>query len=154
MGLDMYLTANISLGKYQDPELVKKGEKIRKILPDIFKSGNLDTLEVSFEVGYWRKANAIHNWFVKNCQDGEDKCLAHYVSRKQLELLKAICQEELNAKDRPEESEGELEPTKGFFFGTYEKDEWYYQALDETIEIINRCLKLPEEWSFEYRSSW
>ena len=26
------------------------------------------------EVGYWRKANAIHKWFVDNVQDGNDDC--------------------------------------------------------------------------------
>ena len=25
-------------------------------------------------VGYWRKQNAIHNWFVENVQDGIDDC--------------------------------------------------------------------------------
>ena len=25
-------------------------------------------------VAYWRKANAIHSWFVENCQDGVDEC--------------------------------------------------------------------------------
>ena len=26
------------------------------------------------EVAYWRKFNALHNWFVQNCQDGVDEC--------------------------------------------------------------------------------
>lgn len=29
------------------------------------------------EVGYWRKANAIHMWFVDNVQNGEDDCCYH-----------------------------------------------------------------------------
>ena len=29
------------------------------------------------QVGYWRKANQIHNWFVENVQDGEDDCCYH-----------------------------------------------------------------------------
>lgn len=180
MGLDMYLSARISLGKYSKEELVKIGENIRKLLPDIYKSGNLDDLEVKFEVGYWRKANAIHKWFVDNCQDGKDECNPSYVSRKNLEKLKEICKEILNIlnkeklikktiKDRFTEKDIEVEtysdeiiekieyllPTKsGFFFGGTEYDEWYKSDLEQTIEIINKCLKLPEEWTFEYQSSW
>lgn len=30
--------------------------------------------EITEEVGYWRKANAIHGWFVDNVQKGNDDC--------------------------------------------------------------------------------
>ena len=30
--------------------------------------------ETHEEVGYWRKANAIHGWFVRNVQNGKDDC--------------------------------------------------------------------------------
>jgi len=151
MGLDMYLKATRSFyGSDED----KKAIDIKAMFPEMFDSGNMNTLDIGFEVGYWRKANAIHNWFVKTCQDDNDDCRSSYVNRKQLELLKAICQEELKAKDNPEASEGELEPKEGFFFGSYEKDEWYYGALEETIKIVTKCLELPEDWGFEYQSSW
>ena len=40
---------------------------------------------------YWRKANAIHGWFVRNCQDGVDECEPADVTREQLEQLVADC---------------------------------------------------------------
>lgn len=43
------------------------------------------------DVAYWRKANAIHRWFVKNVQDGEDDCGKYHVTRKQLEELRDCC---------------------------------------------------------------
>lgn len=152
----MYLSAvKRTCGKdWENPEKLKLNKDIRKIIPEMYESGNLNSVEIKFEVGYWRKANAIHGWFVKNCQNGEDNCASYYVERKKLELLKAICQEELTVRDADAKTEGELEPVEGFFFGTYEKDEWYYDSLEETIEIINKCLELPEDWSFEYQSSW
>ena len=152
MGLDMYLYATNHMTKYD--EEFPKAEKVRKIFPEMSKSENLDTVEVKFEIGYWRKANAIHQWFVEKCQKGVDDCRPGYVNRKKLKELKLNCQSELNAQDNPEESEGQLEPKSGFFFGTYEKDEWYYGALEETIKIIDKCLLLPEQWNFEYCSSW
>lgn len=37
------------------------------------------------QVGYWRKANAIHKWFVDNIQDGEDDCGYYEVAPEYLE---------------------------------------------------------------------
>jgi len=47
-------------------------------------------------------------------------------------------------------------PTEsGFFFGSTEYDDWYYQDLTETIEIIDKALTLDQsQWDFEYHSSW
>ena len=48
--------------------------------------------DVFEQVGYWRKANAIHRWFVQNVQDGVDDCGTYIVTREQLEQLKAACE--------------------------------------------------------------
>ena len=40
-----------------------------------------------FPIITWRKANAIHKFFVDTCQDGNDNCQRHYVSRESLEEL-------------------------------------------------------------------
>jgi len=150
MGLDMYLTAKIYLSKNNLLETIK-ADKIRKIFPEIFKSGNLDYIEVVFEVGYWRKANAIHGWFVENAQDGTDNCGTYYVSRKQLIELKELCESVLKNKSQAQKL---LPPQKGFFFGGEDLDDWYFETLQDTVQIIDKCLKLPDEWNFEYHSSW
>lgn len=58
----------------------KRAVELRKMfsVPD---SGNLEYAEVKFEIGYWRKANHIHNWFIKNVQNGKDDCSVYEVSR-------------------------------------------------------------------------
>lgn len=49
------------------------------------------------EVGYWRKANHIHLWFVNNVQDGIDDCCYHHeVTKELLEELRDTCIEVLN----------------------------------------------------------
>jgi hypothetical protein len=47
-----------------------------------------------------------------------------------------------------------LPPTDGFFFGSTELDEGYFDDLRNTIEIIDHVLALPEDWMIEYQSSW
>jgi len=147
----MYLFAKKYIANYNKKEEVKKAEKVRKLFPEMFKSGNLDSVEIVFEVGYWRKANHIHRWFVENCQNGIDNCGYYFVSRGDLIRLKNICEEVVKDIEKAKE----LLPTySGFFFGSMDYDEDYLKDVEDTIEIINKCLKLPEEWNFEYTSSW
>ena len=107
-------------------------------------------------VGYWRKANAIHKWFVDNVQDGEDDCGYYEVTKEKLEELLDICIQ-VRDSSRMEEIAQELLPTQcGFFFGSTAYDEWYVDDLIETISILTKALK---ETDFDnqmvvYVSSW
>ena len=106
---------------------------------------------VGIEVGYWRKANAIHNWFVREVQGGVDDCGTYRVSREHLTKLKDLCLRVQSNHDLA----AELLPTSsGFFFGSTGYDGYYNESIDLTIEIIDRCLALPEQWEFHYHSSW
>ena len=49
------------------------------------------------EVAYWRKANAIHRWFVDHVQNGVDKCQESPVTREQLNELLSVCHEVIKA---------------------------------------------------------
>ena len=150
MGLDMYLTGKRYIWESSnDP---KEGELAQALgkLPNLGNNGKrVKGIEV--EAMYWRKANAIHKWFVDNVQDGEDECREHYVTREQLEELRDAC---INALADPENAGEYLSPTAGFFFGSTTIDEWYFQGLKETIKGLNSCLKMDKEWSFYYCSSW
>jgi hypothetical protein len=153
MGLDMYLNASRYLSNYKDADKEKKAEML-KMFPELEVYLNEDDnpiREVKVEVGYWRKANQIHNWFVQNIQDGEDDCRSYYVDRKQLEQLKNLCRQVLEDKSLADEL---LPTTSGFFFGSTDFDDWYFSDLENTVKIIDNVLALPEDWSFEYQSSW
>jgi hypothetical protein len=58
------------------------------------------------------------------------------------------------SKDK-ELAEELLSPSQGFFFGSYEIDEWYWEQLEDTLMQLGRVLTtVPEDWSFAYQSSW
>ena len=103
------------------------------------------------EVGYWRKANQIHNFFVENVQDGEDDCSYHNECTKEIleDLLDKCykvltgsimmigqvkngqqyvdgewvdCMEPGKVIINPEVAEELLPSCRGFFFGSTEYD--------------------------------
>lgn len=180
MGLDMFLVAKryFWTKDYDTNGQDEKAETIKKMFPEM--DGNkLDY--VIFQVGYWRKANAIHKWFVDNVQDGEDDCGNYYVDDEKLQELKKICEkiveiavikkgkvhtstsykdgkqiknmEDGDIIENAEEVSKLLPCESGFFFGSTDYDQWYFRDIQETIKIIDKCLKM-KDWEFEYHSSW
>ncbi len=107
------------------------------------------TVEVT--CAYWRKANQVHAWFVKNIQGGNDNCGEYYVSQDKLKELRDLCQKALDNRDP-----NLLPPQDGFFFGGTDIDEWYWQDLKNTIAQLDRIFALPQlsDLSFSYNSSW
>jgi hypothetical protein len=149
MGLDMYLTAKRYVSDYNDTDKVLSTELMRHF-PELTESQTIQ--EVSVRVGYWRKANAIHKWFVNNVQEGVDNCSSYPVSRESLTELRDIC---MRVRDWPGGLAAEQLPTaSGFFFGNTDYDEWYFRDIENTAKIIDECLLLPRSWEFEYSSSW
>lgn len=104
------------------------------------------------EVMYWRKANAIHKWFVDTIQGGLDECEPHAVSAGELTELKTACALVLENRELADE----LLPTEsGFFFGSTEYDEWYYENLVRTLNQLEDILaEASEDEVFVYQSSW
>lgn len=109
----------------------------------------------AFEIAYWRKANAIHNYFVEVAQGGIDDCNEYEVSLGQLRALVHDCKM-LLTKDETLDPEAILPTVQGFFFGTYEYDDWYYGYLQETVDMLTPILEDEdvEDFKFYYSSSW
>jgi len=152
----MYLHAKRYVSGWSHEKDTSEYQTLRSMYPQVDVSDGSPSIEIVFTVGYWRKANAIHAWFVKEVQNGEDNCKPYYVGSDDLLKLKEACQLEMLIP-AGEGGAGVLEPTSGFFFGNAERDEWYYDNLKETIEIVDKCLALGTDghrWSFEYQSSW
>ena len=162
MGLDMYLERKIYLGGKWDKDIKVLVLKDNKPL-------GLDLSNVEYvteSCGYWRKANAIHQWFVTNVQDGKDDCGEYHVSDEKLQALLELCNKVLAYKDKVlvEKDEKALEqvhellPTQsGFFFGSLDYDEYYFEYVADTISIITEALKenaKSNKSSIYYSSSW
>lgn len=181
MGLDMYMSKKtyVKQWSHNTPEeqfnvdVKKGGEPFNKIKPE----------RVSYvveEVSYWRKFNALHNWFVNECADGEDNCQEIYIGERLPQLLETLQKVKevyenspkkvvsvksgfSNGKETfyevevPEDTDtlDELFPTSsGFFFGGTEYDEYYIQEVNETIELIEGLLKEDENGDYYYQASW
>ncbi len=143
MGLDMYLKGKV----YLDYNSTNRAEIAKMIdLPEF------EANSVEIELGYWRKANHIHKWFVDNVQNGVDNCGEYFVRKADLEMLLTVCEQVLKNVTNA----NTLLPTQsGFFFGSVEYDDWYIEDVQDTIKIIKRALSLDSKLiDFYYRSSW
>ena len=180
MGLDMYLTAERFFYSFDD--------ETKEIAKDVGKIAGApegyEVKAVKVRAMYWRKANAIHQWFVQNVQDGKDECQESWVSREQLEELRNLCKRVVNETKMvdgkvvqsysfdknmnmiPNYIDGQiaedstvaeklLPTTSGFFFGSTEYDQWYFDDIKRTYEELNKILQdFPKEWDFNYQASW
>jgi hypothetical protein len=164
MGLDQYLYARkyISANNYsrdeegnfsQEPNPEFSNIMEQSDLPlDINKYTFSGSANVAIQVGYWRKANAIHGWFVNELANGVDECQEIYVPREKLSELRDLCK---SALKEPAMAGEILPPTAGFFFGSNEVDEWYMDDLKTTIEMIDFILaNTSEDYDFFYQASW
>lgn len=159
MGLDMYLKAKrahwVSRFSGEDIHPVSEfSEALKKVpVPKAFGCSFPEVVEC--EAVYWRKANAIHNWFVENVQDGEDDCQSYYVGPHKLKDLRDTIRVVLENPNKAEE----LLPTQsGCFFGDTSYDEEYFRQLLWTENQLTAILEMPEKerevWDFYYQSSW
>jgi hypothetical protein len=150
MGLDMYFTARRSFWDWKD-----EGAGARQVLalfPELPEETETSGASVSVQFGYWRKANAIHNWFVKNVQEGEDECREHLVYPEDIQrLLDTVNKVLADTSLAPA-----LLPTaEGFFFGGTEYNEWYWRDIEYTKRLLERALDPKmKDWDFYYQSSW
>ena len=152
MGLDMYLKARKFVSNWDFREEDKPvNQAIREAVGLGHRNDEDATAEVTIGIGYWRKANAIHAWFVRECQGGRDECQTTWVPREKLEALLALCKESFENKDA-----SKLPPQSGFFFGSTDIDEWYWSDIEHTIKTLESILndRTLDKFDFEYHASW
>lgn len=159
MGLDMYLYKEYYIGGEFEHKNVSGGLSIFIPKADGDQEHfSLDAKKISSvrsNVMYWRKANAIHQWFVDNVQDGEDDCGDYHVTKEELQELLDTITKVLDGGDADE-----LLPTQaGFFFGSTNYDEWYWKDLQETQAKLRELLAQGSDpygvyTSYIYTSSW
>ena len=159
MGLDMYLSAEKYFPSYAVNGGESEAEKATAQLQGVGIDCPFPVEKIVVRVAYWRKANAIHKWFVTNVQRGKDDCGIYHVSRQQLEELMRLAKKALahfNA-GKPSAASELLSPEVVFFFGSTDLDDWYKDDLKLTVKQLKEALsKISKEsgWNFYYQSSW
>lgn len=149
MGLDMYLTKKVYVGANYDHNNVTGKVTLKKDGKPIKVNVNKITY-IEEEFMYWRKANAIHKFFVDNVQNGNDDCKPYYVSTEVLkDLYNRCCMVLADHSKAPE-----LLPSQsGFFFGSTDYDEWYFEDIKSTAEVL-KDVEEEDNVEYEYESSW
>jgi hypothetical protein len=183
MGLDMYLSKKTYVKKWShqtkeetfDVSIKKGGEDFTGINPERVSY-------ITEEISYWRKANQIHGWFCNNTEEVVPD-VKYYVTKENLEELLDTCKKVLEVLNSSPKSikqvvggwkDGKdymvdvevydktdvilelLPPTRGFFFGSDDIDDWYKEQVEHTIQVIEEELNTnvdnyPE---YEYYASW
>ena len=117
MGLDMYLEKRKQY-RENDLEYNKLVDKSRE------------------EVMYWRKANQVREWFVRNAGlEVNSDCEVIEISEDQLEQLYDDCNKVIK---NPKLASEVMPTSNGFFFGSTEYNERYFDQLKETMDSIQR----------------
>lgn len=166
MGLDMYLKKGIKIPKKNKENEFIDFDELKKINDLIANDENEDITEtykdyvfdcgdylhwksLFKEVVYWRKANAIHQWFVDNVQDGSDDMDYYEVSKEQIEELRDVCAEVMSVI--------ELEDGKvscGYSFKQNENGEWERVDYWEDGKVVKNpnevAMILPTQSGFFY----
>lgn len=105
------------------------------------------------QIMYWRKANQIRGWFVSHniILDGDD-CVKRDVTLQNLKDLIEDCKTVLDNHSLAEEL---LPCTSGFFFGSDEYDEYYFDELEETVSRLQPIINSAKEDDvFIYEDWW
>ena len=157
MGLDMYLSRRsyVKNWNHNEKKFAVSVQFDGKQHPFI-NLGNVKYIEE--ETGYWRKANAIHNWIIQNIANGEDEFQEIHLTESELKWLRQDCVSVLGDHSLADEL---LPTTSGFFFGGKDYDEYYFEQLGNTINIIDNTLVDPDTLpcgiyspSYIYQASW
>ena len=162
MGLDMYLSARkyISRIDFSDhADLNAKTPEFREIvkiagISSLTEPEGFAGAYVEIPVMYWRKANAIHNWFIRELADGVDDCRPLGLTVERLRDLVDLCDQVTADHSKAEK----LLPTgSGFFFGDTGYDEYYYQGIAHTADRLRYIVAEAEAKNVDwlvYQASW
>lgn len=170
MGLDMYLfrtkripgfetqdylslDGKIDISKTLEQAQARVGPEYQDLVAQRGEPGVFTWFSIFEKVAYWRKANAIHGWFVANTQGGVDECQYQEVTEQHLKELLGQTKIVLQV---PDEAKRLLPTQGGFFFGDTEYDQWYVENLKMTEQQISKVLA-EMDWEKQivfYHSSW
>lgn len=174
MGLDMYLYLRKS--NYRSDAFSRFGGQMGEDLyPKAlasFEAGirrrNFPSVstEADYQIGYWRKFNALHAYIESECdayselEHGDGVVLDWEAIERIISTLKEV-------KETHEKAPEALPTKKGFFFGRTEYDDDYFSEVEYSIGIFEKAKRWLEEskstptrenfyetWELVYKASW
>ena len=162
MGLDMYLDGVFSKKAYyqedrsvpMDDPVQSESLKLALASIDFPDYVPLDFsyrhFEVRLPIATWRKANQIHNYIVQNFGKGIDDQKSIYLADEHLKQILDVIREVGNDPVKAEK----LLPTKdGFFFGSTDIDEYYWQDLAYTRKTLKQILEYQKVQAHIYKEA-
>ncbi|MET0038570.1 MAG: hypothetical protein ABW041_00290 [Dehalococcoides mccartyi] len=162
MGLDMYLTGKLYVSEHKWDDEGKESspglELAQKLVDSQFITQTFNGISsLEFRLMYWRKANAIHKYFV-DYSECEDDCRPIEVSK---DCLKALLERCNSILAKPSSAPEILPTQEGFFFGSTDYDRYYMEDIKYTAEKLTEILanisKLEAQHQYLdicYHASW
>ena len=158
MGLDMFIY-KVKKTDHSVKELSKLDNNPKEDDPAIAEflplytpfESTPDFKSIFKQVAYWRKFNALHQWFVTHAQLGIDNCGLYELDQDVLRSCHDTLEEAFYKKNHYV-----LPPTQGFFWGSTEIDDYYWNNVEEAIQTISSLID-NTDWATErlfYQSSW
>ena len=164
MGLDMYFyarkTTYKSFSKWDEPNSADETNypEDLKTFSDYIYDRNFKSVqtEIRYQIGYFRKFNALHSYIVKTFADGVDNCQDIILYKEDVEQIKKVLDDVLNAHQQVGKAKELLPTQSGFFFGSTAYDEFYFEDVKDAADLMQNLL---DNFDFEnyqliYEASW
>jgi hypothetical protein len=104
---------------------------------------------------YFRKANHVHAWFVKNLQHGVDDCHVYKITP---EIVNKLLNDSKEAIQNSKLAHQYFPITTGFFFGQFEYTDPFYidclKKLYKSFKELSKSSWYYKEYNIYYRASW
>lgn len=163
MGLDMYFyarkTTYKSFSKWDEPDSADETNypEDLKVFSDYIYDINFRSVltKIRYQIGYFRKFNALHSYIVKTFADGIDECQDIILYKEDVEKIKKVLDDVLKANTVGKAKE--LLPVQsGFFFGGTDYDEFYFDDVKVAADLMQRLLDNFdfENYQLVYQASW
>ena len=163
MGLDMYFyarkTTYKSFSKWDNPDRADETNypEDLKTFSDYIYDRNFKSAEteIRYQIGYFRKFNALHSYIVKTFANGIDNCQDIILYKEDVEQIKKVLDDVLKANT--EEKAREILPIQSrFFFGETDYDEFYFNEAKVAADLMQSLLDNFdfENYQLVYQASW
>lgn len=139
MGLDQYIYLGDEYEDFDEDYYEEIGTPVYD--PDKGELLYYNETDFVHEIAYFRKSNWLHGYLDRLCEERANRPIGncHYFvfSQRDLNNLLNTCREVVKSKSTKIAKEL-LPPCKGCFFGSYEIDEYYFDDIQDFIDIMQK----------------